>query len=58
MRIYTGALVLLVAAAPLHAQTPTELDAYYPELQTLYQDLHRNPELGFQEVQTSAKLAA
>jgi hippurate hydrolase len=58
MRICTGVLALLCAAPPLHAQTPAEIDAYYPELQTLYQDLHRHPELGFQEVQTSAKLAA
>ena len=35
-----------------------EIDAYYPDLQTLYQDIHRNPELAFQEVQTAAKLAS
>jgi hippurate hydrolase len=45
-------------SAPLHAQTTAEIDTYYPDLQTFYQDIHRNPELAFQEVQTAAKLAA
>ena len=48
----------LICAAPSHAQTAAELDAYYPELQSLYQDIHRNPELAFQETQTAAKLTA
>ncbi len=51
-------LVALLAATPVAGQTTAEIDAYYPELQTLYQDIHRNPELAFQEVQTAAKLAA
>jgi len=40
--------------------TPTsaEIDAVYPDIEALYIDLHRNPELAFQEVQTAAKLAA
>src|SRR5215510_6376164 len=61
MRKFHAALAFVIAAAaaqPLHAQTTAEIDAYYPDLQTLYQDLHRNPELAFQEVQTAAKLAA
>src|SRR5215470_1306154 len=61
MRKFHAAAAFVIAAAaatPLHAQTTAEIDAYYPELQTLYQDLHRNPELAFQEVQTAAKLAA
>jgi len=37
--------------------TPAEVDAIYPDIETLYIDLHRNPELAFQEVQTAAKLA-
>src|SRR5215510_15942046 len=55
------ALTFVIAAAaapPLHAQTTAEINAYYPDLQTLYQDIHHNPELAFQEVQTAAKLAA
>jgi amidohydrolase len=35
-----------------------EVDAIYPDVESLYIDLHRNPELAFQEVQTAAKLAA
>src|ERR1700690_2596746 len=40
--------------------TPTtaEVDAVYPDIEALYIDLHQNPELAFQEVQTAAKLAA
>ncbi len=34
------------------------LASMYPELDTLYKDLHRNPELGFQEVRTAGVLAA
>ncbi|MEQ1728162.1 MAG: amidohydrolase [Vicinamibacterales bacterium] len=52
------AVTALLAATPVMAQTPAEIDGYYPDLQALYQDLHRHPELGFQEVQTAAKLAA
>ena len=50
--------IALLAAAPVSGQTTADIDAYYPELQTLYQDIHRNPELAFQEVQTAAKLAS
>src|SRR5579863_3023881 len=35
-----------------------EVDAIYPDIEALYIDLHQNPELAFQEVQTAAKLAA
>ena len=51
-------VIAAVTAAPVYGQTTAEIDAYFPDLQTLYQDIHRNPELGFQEVQTAAKLAA
>jgi len=58
-KFHALAFVIAAAAAqPLHAQTMAEIDGYYPDLQTLYQDIHRNPELAFQEVQTAAKLAA
>jgi amidohydrolase len=33
------------------------LDREYPSLDALYKDIHAHPELGFQEVQTAAKLA-
>jgi len=38
--------------------TPAEVDAVFPDIDALYIDLHRTPELAFQEVQTAAKLAA
>lgn len=36
----------------------SQIDAIYPAVEALYIDLHKNPELGFQETQTAAKLAA
>jgi hippurate hydrolase len=63
--------VLLILVALTHATlsaqsgaprpaTPalTEVDAIYADIETLYTDLHRNPELGFQETRTAAVLAA
>jgi hypothetical protein len=58
--------VALVATCALSAQsgarwtTPTsaEVDAVFPDVDALYVTLHRSPELGFQEVQTAATLAA
>jgi hippurate hydrolase len=44
-------------AATLPAPFAEQLNANYPAVETLYQDLHRNPELGFNEHQTAAKLA-
>ncbi len=62
-------LVALVVGSPLaHAQeaapsTPADLiaplvDEMYPELDALYKDLHRHPELAFQETRTAGVLAA
>jgi len=44
-------------AAQLPAPFTAQLNTNYPAIETLYQDLHRNPELGFSEHQTSARLA-
>jgi hypothetical protein len=44
-------------AAALPAPFAEQLNANYPAIETLYQDLHRNPELGFDEHKTAAKLA-
>ncbi|KAF1858517.1 hypothetical protein Lal_00015034 [Lupinus albus] len=44
-------------AAALPAPFAEQLNASYPAIETLYQDLHRNPELGFDEHQTAARLA-
>jgi amidohydrolase len=59
--------VVLVTTCVLSAQsgatrwttpTPAEIDSIFPDIDALYIDLHRTPELAFQEVQTAAKLAA
>jgi hippurate hydrolase len=51
---------MIVWAGSGAGQTPSnqEIDAIYPAIDALYIDLHQNPELGFQEVETAAKLAA
>jgi len=38
--------------------TAQEIDAVYSDARALYVELHRNPELGFQETETASKLAA
>ena len=54
-RTFAGVLFLTVLVFPSAAvrgqTTPaqTAIDALYPELAALYEDLHRNPELAFQE---------
>jgi amidohydrolase len=57
LRILAAAAVSL--AGPAHADALSDaVKADMPQLMTLYRDLHANPELSMQEVQTSAKLAA
>ncbi len=48
----TPLLALAIAASPLDA-----LDAASPDLESLYRDIHQNPELSTQEVNTAKKLA-
>ena len=38
--------------------SPAEIDGIYSDIESLYIDLHQNPELGFQETRTAATLAA
>ena len=45
-------LALILAASPLDG-----LDQIYPQLDALYLDLHKNPELSMKEQRTSARLA-
>jgi amidohydrolase len=58
----TACAVALVLTAPAlfaaqpHAAMP-EVAALEPGLEAMYRDLHQHPELGFQEVRTSALLA-
>src|SRR4051812_6868607 len=63
----SAAILVLTSAAPAlaapldvaaaKAAVVAQLDKDYPRLDALYKDLHQHPELGFQEVQTAAKLA-
>jgi amidohydrolase len=63
----TMALALLAApfaqaqaqtAAPLKTAVAAHVDTMYPQLETLYKDLHAHPEIAFEEVRTAAALAA
>lgn len=65
LRTLTVMLVVTSAVASAQARgtpwiTPTEaeVEAIYPDIEALYIDLHRNPELAFQETRTAATLAA
>src|SRR5262252_5864248 len=48
---------VLVAMTGL-ARADSKVDAIYPDVDKLYVDLHRNPELAFHETRTAATLAA
>ena len=58
-------LAMAAVATPLHAQSTTDVgpeigqraSTMYPQLRTLYEDLHSHPELGFEETRTAALLA-
>ncbi|UAL09596.1 amidohydrolase [Caulobacter segnis] len=55
-------LATTAVAAPLNVPATlktidAQLDRDYPALDALYKDIHAHPELGFQEVETAAKLA-
>ncbi|WP_304350178.1 amidohydrolase [Comamonas testosteroni] len=43
---------------PLKPQLQQLIAQMYPQMRGIYEDLHANPELGFQETRTAAKLAA
>jgi len=53
---------LLMAAPAVYAQdnaaVAAQINGMYPQLETIYKDLHQHPEIAFQEVRTAAKLAA
>ena len=54
---FTG-LSAQTGAPPWTTPSQAEIDAIYPDIEALYIDLHRNPELAFQETRTAAALAA
>jgi hippurate hydrolase len=47
----------LFAADPWRAPSEQQVDAVYPQMKILYEDLHRNPELSLHEEKTAAKIA-
>src|SRR6187431_746218 len=51
-------VVLAGQESPWTTPTAAQVEAIYPAIEALYIDLHKNPELAFQETQTAAKLAA
>lgn len=52
-------LIVALGASPIAQRNlASDVDTIYSDIEALYQDLHRNPELGFQETQTASKLAA
>lgn len=59
MGLAAGAGLLALGAVPAQADSLRDaVAADLPKLVELYRDLHANPELSFQEVQTAKKLAA
>lgn len=57
--IWAGISAIALAATPAQADELRDaVSADLPALVELYKDLHANPELSFQEVETSKKLAA
>jgi len=55
------ALALLIATqgiAQTSSRVAAEIETIYPQVDTLYRDLHQHPELSGHEQQTAAKLAA
>jgi amidohydrolase len=56
--IASSVVLAQTGGSPWITPTPAEVDAIYPDSEALYIDLHRNPELAFQETQTAARLAA
>ena len=55
---FNSCVVLAGQEAPWTTPTAAQIEAIYPAIEALYIDLHKNPELAFQETQTAAKLAA
>jgi hippurate hydrolase len=60
--LFIGVFTACSAAAqttstPWKTPSPEQVNAVYPEVESLYFDLHRHPELALQEQQIAAKLA-
>ena len=57
LALMLGVVSVSLATGFVAPPEPAKTQALYPELRVFYEDLHRNPELGYQEVRTAAKLA-
>jgi amidohydrolase len=55
--IYLLSTTALFAADGWRAPSPQQIDALYPQVRALYEDLYRNPELSLHEEKTAAKMA-
>ena len=55
--LWAALVVVLQPTLAAQRSLTSDVDAIYPDIETLYKDLHRNPELAFQETQTVATLA-
>jgi hippurate hydrolase len=51
-------LLAQAASAQDAAAVAGQINGMYPQLETIYKDLHQHPEIAFQEVRTAARLAA
>jgi amidohydrolase len=59
-RLFASLLVAsmsLFAADTWTVPSQSQIDAIYPQIEALYKDLHRNPELSLHETKTSATIA-
>jgi hippurate hydrolase len=60
--VLLGLATAAVAQSPMAEQLTPKItslvNGMYPQLLTVYEDIHEHPELGFQETRTAAKLAA
>jgi amidohydrolase len=60
-RLISASLLSVFLAAGLFAAdrwpAKPQIDTVYPHVESLYEDLHRNPELSLHEVKTAAKMA-
>jgi amidohydrolase len=55
---FTFSLASLAADnAKSWSASPSQIDGVYPQVEALYLDLHRNPELSYHEEKTAAKIA-
>lgn len=59
MRFLLPGLAVMLAAMPAHADSLRDaISADLPYVQNLYVDLHKSPELSFQEARSAARMAA